>query len=697
MNNSKNTNVRIEIMKNYYRCHFLLFVLLIFTYAEKTSCQTSPLIMNMTVLCKRPQNPAQTPDPFDFKDRFDVSRNTEIISEPVTITGITEETSVSISEGAYAINDGNFTSVSSIVNDQDQIKIRLAAAAGYGQVTTSKITVGDVSAHFSVRTEDDPDRGWTEVPEILSRIQRPVFPNRDFNITAFGAVVDGLTDCTNAFRQAISACHDSGGGRVVVPDGIFLTGPIHLKSNVNLYLSKNALVKFSQDPTDYLPVVFTRFEGTECYNYSPPVYAFEQENIAITGQGILDGQGDSEHWWPWKSMGGPDVSQLRQQAENGVPVSERVYGDGHYLRPNMIQPYRCKNVVIDSVTVLNGPMWHIHPVLCENVSITNVGIVGHGPNNDGCNPESCQDVLIKGCYFNTGDDCIAIKSGRNADGRRINTPTENVIIQNCTMKDGHGGVVIGSEISGSARNIFAEDCYMDSPNLDRALRIKTNSIRGGIVENVFLRNITVGVIADAAIRVNFYYGEGDISDFTPIVRNVEVRNMTCERSNYALRLAGYARSPISNVRLISCTFNNAQKNNSINHIQNLILNQVFINDQGYDKILEPNEDQTVAIEQASIRVFLPETIQLLQNHPNPFNAVTTIPYHVGKPGNIKINIFNIFGQLITTLVNASHKSGTYKVNWDGKNRFGRNVPSGVYFYNMESKEHSQAKKLLIIN
>ena len=207
-------------------------------------------------------------------------------------------------------------------------------------------------------------------------------------------------------------------------------------------------MKFSQNPSDYLPVVFTRFEGTECYNYSPFIYAFEKENIAVTGQGTLDGQGDNEHWWPWKSAGDADVSRLRRQAEDGVPVDARVYGEGHFLRPNMIQFYRCKNILIDSVTVINGPMWHIHPVLTDNITISHITVEGHGPNNDGCNPESCRDVLISDCYFNTGDDCIAVKSGRNADGRRINVATENVVIRNCTMKDGHGGVVIGSEISG---------------------------------------------------------------------------------------------------------------------------------------------------------------------------------------------------------------------------------------------------------
>jgi polygalacturonase len=231
-------------------------------------------------------------------------------------------------------------------------------------------------------------------------------------------------------------------------------------------------------------------------NYSPLIYAFEQRDIAITGSGTLDGQAADENWWRWKGgRGAADGTQtaardrLMAMAAKGVPVAQRTCGEGDYLRPNFIQPYRCQNVLIDGVTVLNSPMWEIHPVLCRNVTVRNVAVSSHGPNNDGCDPESCRDVLIEGCTFDTGDDCIALKSGRNEDGRRLAVPVENIVIRNCTMKDGHGGVVIGSEVSGGARNIFAERCRMDSPNLDRALRIKTNSVRGGFVEHVYMHHV----------------------------------------------------------------------------------------------------------------------------------------------------------------------------------------------------------------
>jgi polygalacturonase len=419
--------------------------------------------------------------------------------------------------------------------------------------------------------------GWEQVDEILSRIKAPRFENRNFTITDYGAVADNERDCTDAFKRAISAAHQAGGGRVVVPPGTFLTGPIHLKSNVNLYVSDGAIINFFVDPNKYMPVVYTRFEGTECMNYSPLVYAYEQENIAITGKGILDGRASDENWWRWKRSQRGDVNTLRKMGDTGVPVSQRIFGAGKQLRPNMIQPYKCKNVLIEGVTIKNSPMWHIHPVLSTNVTVKNVRVIGHGPNNDGCNPESSKDVLIEGCYFNTGDDCIAIKAGRNNDGRRVNTPSENIIIRNCQMKDGHGGVVIGSETSGGTRNVFAENCTMDSPNLDRALRIKTNSVRGGTIENIYLRNIKIGQVAEAVLKVNFQYGEGDAGDFTPIVRNINMENVTSGKSRYAFSISGYERSPITGIHLKNCVFNNVEKNNVLVGVKNLDLMNVEIN------------------------------------------------------------------------------------------------------------------------
>jgi polygalacturonase len=429
---------------------------------------------------------------------------------------------------------------------------------------------------------------WSRVPAILARIKPPVFPNRNFDITSFGAKGDGVVDCSEAFARAITACNQAGGGRVVVPAGKFLTGPIHLKSRVNLHVSADAVVLFSRDTKKYMPAVFTRWEGMECRNYSPFVYAFQQQDIAITGSGTLDGQADCANWWPWKGRTncGWKKGEASQQAardrlvdmcDKGTPVEQRIFGEGHYLRPQFIQPYQCRNILIEGVTIRNSPMWEINPVLSTNVTIRNVKVISHGPNNDGCDPESCTDVLIKDCLFDTGDDCIALKSGRNNDGRRIGKPIENVVIQGCEMKDGHGGVTIGSEISGGARNIFAEDCRMDSPNLDRVLRIKTNSVRGGTVENIYMRNVKVGQLADAALHVDFFYEEGEGGPHKPVVRNIEVSNLTCKQSKYALYLRGFKDAPIRDVRLSNCVFENVKQANVLENVQGLALSSVTVN------------------------------------------------------------------------------------------------------------------------
>jgi polygalacturonase len=433
--------------------------------------------------------------------------------------------------------------------------------------------------------------GWERVPQILARIVPPSFPDRDFAVTSYGAVGDGATDCTAAFRAAVQACAAAGGGRVVVPEGRFLTGPIHLRSNVNLHVRRGGTIAFSRNPADYLPAVFTRWEGMELMGYSPLIYAFEQENVAVTGEGTLDGQADDTHWWPWKGAWKhhpewannpnqkPARDRLMAMVEAGAPVEQRVFTDGSYLRPQFIQPYRCRNVLVEGVTIVNSPMWEIHPVLCTNVTVRGVQVVTHGPNNDGCNPESCRDVLIDRCLFDTGDDCIAIKSGRNADGRRINVPSENIVVRGCRMKDGHGGVTLGSEISGGVRYVFVEECEMDSPNLERALRFKNNAMRGGVLEHVYMRNVRIGQLADSVVSVDLYYEEGRAGPFVPIVRNVEVRNVTSGRSQYGLYMRAYEGSEISDVRVVDCRFDGVERGNVTEGVRGLQLANVWINGQ----------------------------------------------------------------------------------------------------------------------
>lgn len=430
-----------------------------------------------------------------------------------------------------------------------------------------------------------PD-AWDEVPQILARIKPPVFPDRAFDAGKFGTVADGVNDCTDALQRAIDACHDAGGGRVMVPSGRVATGPLRLKSNVNLVLKKGTVLTFSTDPRRY-PLVLTRWEGVEVMNYSPLIYAYGEENIAITGEGTLDGGANCMDWWSWKNANECSTQDRRDQAkgrkklfemsEAGTPVAQRIAGQGWYLRPSFVEPYACKNVLIEGITIVNAPFWVLHPTLCTNVTIRGVNVASLGPNNDGCDVESCRDVLIEKCVFDDGDDCVVIKSGRNADGRRLNVPCENVIVRGCTMRDGHGGVTVGSEISGGARKIFVEDCTMSSPRLDRAIRLKTNAMRGGIIEDVYVRRVQVGEVRDAVLSIDFTYEEGANGTFMPTVRRIDLRDVTSRESTYGLFLQGFDQAPITDVRLSNCTFERVAKPDVVKHVKGLSLSNVRMN------------------------------------------------------------------------------------------------------------------------
>jgi polygalacturonase len=425
--------------------------------------------------------------------------------------------------------------------------------------------------------QEDP---WSRLPAILARIQPPRFPARECRVEGHGCRSDGRADCTAAFRRAIEACHRAGGGRVLVPRGELLTGAIHLRSNVELHVPAGATVRFSTDPAQYLPVVFTRWEGVELMNYSPLIYGFEVENVAVTGEGVLDGQGDADHWWPWKtgSKGQPsqkaDRDRLFQQMEEGVPVAQRVYGAGHYLRPPFIQLYRSRNVLLEDVTVRNAPFWVIHPVLSSNVTVRRVKVASLGPNSDGCDPESSTDVLIEDSLFDTGDDCIAIKSGRNADGRRLAAPSRDIVVRGCRMRAGHGGVTIGSEVSGGVSGVYAERNQMSSPELERGLRIKTNAMRGGVIENVFVRDLEIGEVKKAAVDIDMLYEEGDRGPFVPVVRNIRVERLTVARTPYALWVEALERSPLQGLLVRASRFAAVEKGSRLNGVRDLVLDDV---------------------------------------------------------------------------------------------------------------------------
>jgi len=428
---------------------------------------------------------------------------------------------------------------------------------------------------------------WDEARAIRARIRPPTFSiARAVTPHQFGGVPDGRTLATGAFRRAIAAASRiPGGGRVLV-EGDWLTGPIHFRSNVELHIARGSTIRFSPDPALYFPPVLTRMEGNELIGISPFLYALDCENIAITGSGTLDGQAGPEHWWPWTRAPGTngerDGARLKRLAEEGVPVRDRVFGPGSTIRPQFIQPYRCRNVLIEDVTIVRSPMWEIHPVECENVTVRRVTISSHGPNNDGCDPESCRDVLIEDCLFDTGDDCIAIKSGRNADGRRLNRPTENVVIAGCTMVDGHGGVTLGSEITGGVRNVFVENCRMDSPQLNTAIRFKNNAARGGTLENIHVRDVTVGQVGRAAITIDYNYGEGANGGFTPVFNGLTIERLLVGKCQRVLNLQGFATAPIRGVLLRDCVFVRAIEPDMILHVEGLLYDNVRRNGVAVD-------------------------------------------------------------------------------------------------------------------
>lgn len=420
--------------------------------------------------------------------------------------------------------------------------------------------------------------GWddNEYKRIEQSIQLPKIAERQFLITSFGAKTTATAaQNQKAINRVISLVSKKGGGKVIIPKGTWNTGAIELKSHVNLVLEEGATLHFAFE-TKLYPLVRTSWEGLACWNYSPCIYAYKATDIAITGKGTIDGGGNNDTFWQWN--GSPRFgykegvtkesqklgsrSKLLKMAEDGVPFDERKFGMGYGLRPQLVNMVHCERILIKDVKMINSPFWVIHPLLSKNITVDGVYVWNEGPNGDGCDPEACENVLIQNCVFHTGDDCIAIKSGRNNDGRLWNQPSKNIIIRNCKMEDGHGGVVIGSEISGGCENVYAENCVMDSPHLERILRIKTNNCRGGQVQNINMRNVVVGQCKEAVVKINLDYERKEICyrGFEPIVNNVNVENVTCQKSDYGVLIIG--RDSLENVydiNIKSCKFDGVVK------------------------------------------------------------------------------------------------------------------------------------------
>ena len=411
---------------------------------------------------------------------------------------------------------------------------------------------------------------------IVASVRRPRFPRRHFRVTDFGAVGDGTTMNTAAFAAAIATCAGSGGGRVIVPAGTFLTGAIHLRSRVNLHVEDGATILFSQDPNDYLPVVFTRWQGIELMNYSPFIYSYGQRDVAVTGHGTLNGQADASHWWNWKPLETPDFNALEAMADAGVPVSQRVFGSGHFLPPQMIQPFLTDGVLLEGVTVINSPFWHLNPNLCRNVTVEGLTISSTGPNTDGCDPESCDGVVVRNVTFDTGDDCMAIKAGRDSDGRRVNVPCQNVVVENCDFANGHGGITIGSEMTGGVRNVYARDLTMNSANLQAGHRIKTNTLRGGYVLNTNVYRVTAGTVGGPLLLIQGTYN-GQTGDFPPDVTGITLADWTVDTCAGLWSIVGAsAADPVGTATLENIAITASTAANSAQNITDLVVDDVTV-------------------------------------------------------------------------------------------------------------------------
>lgn len=452
-------------------------------------------------------------------------------------------------------------------------------------------------SNLSAQNKYDFAKLFNNLPFKMNALTIPKFPNKEFNIKQYGAVGDGMTVNTKAFENAINACAKSGGGKVIVPAGIWLTGPIHFKSNVNLHLEIGAHVQFTKNYDDY-PLIESNWEGVNQYRCTSPINGKNLTNIAITGYGILDGSGEvwrfvkknkltsaqwkelvasggvvdakGDNWYPTKeSMEYLDFA-AKLKKEGKTLTREEAEKYKVFFRPVMLSIVECKNVWLDGVTFQNSPAWNIHPLLCENVLVTNLNVRNpwYSQNGDGIDVDACKNVLIYNCKFDVGDDAICMKSGKDEEGRKRGKATENVVVQDCIVYHGHGGFTIGSEMSGGVRNIKVDNCNFIGTDI--GLRFKSTRGRGGIVENIWVSNIFMKDIPTDALSFNMYYGGFSptddkpadekakeakaeaVNEGTPIFRNIFMKNIYCDGAKDAIVIQGLPEMSIKNIEIDNC-------------------------------------------------------------------------------------------------------------------------------------------------
>lgn len=444
---------------------------------------------------------------------------------------------------------------------------------------------------------------YKDLPFEMKVIECPSFPEYSVDIREFGAKSDGVTLNTDAINNAVRAVNAKGGGKVIIPEGLWLTGPIVLLSNVNLYVEKNALVVFSSDTSLY-PIIETSFEGLDTRRCQSPISAVNVENVAITGYGVFDGAGD--RWRPvkrikmtdgqWRNLvnsGGkvdeagkiwyPDEGALRASIlvaewhKKKTEISKEEWNEMKtWLRPVMLSMVKSKKVLLEGVTFKNSPSWCLHPLLCESLIINDVKVFNpwYSQNGDALDVESCKNVLVTNCFFDAGDDAICLKSGKDEDGRKRGKPCENVIVKNNTVLHGHGGFVVGSEMSGGVRNVYVSGCSFIGT--DAGLRFKSTRGRGGVVENIYIENINMIDIPNDALVVDSYYAVRtsdtlipDVSEETPVFRNIHISNVFCKGAGRVAFFNGLPEMPIKNISIENMVVTDAKEGVIMNKVDQI--------------------------------------------------------------------------------------------------------------------------------
>ncbi|MFA9392749.1 MAG: glycoside hydrolase family 28 protein [Prolixibacteraceae bacterium] len=408
---------------------------------------------------------------------------------------------------------------------------------------------------------------------VINQITEPVIPDYTINILDFGGNGDSQTDNKGAFQKAFESLNNEGGGKLIVPKGNYLiNGPIHFLSNINLHLDKGATLRFGSNPSDYLPVVKTSWEGTFLYNYSPFIYAMECNNVAITGEGTIDGEA-AKTWSLWKNKQDEDQQLSRDMNHQGVSVEKRVFGQGHFLRPQLIQFFDCKNVKIEGVKIEDSPFWCIHLLRCENVIVRAVRYDAQNKNNDGIDPEYSRNVLIENIEFNNADDNVAIKAGRDDEGRASKVLSENIVVRNCKFKGLHA-LVIGSEMSAGVQNVFVQDCSF-AGKLKRGIYLKSNPDRGGFIKNIYAKNIEFDEVEDCFFITSFYHNEG--KGHATEIKDIYFENIKCRKATgTGIVIQGFPEKKVSDVYFTDIQIDSVKNGISMTDTKNIIISNLII-------------------------------------------------------------------------------------------------------------------------